>query len=113
MGEVARYELDDGTRVAFEIVPGDGFRPAGAADVAGRVRDAVDPAVRAARVVLERLKEAAPDEVEVKFGIKVSGKANWVVAKASTDANFEVKLVWRDGPPALVPPEEEPAEEGA
>lgn len=31
----------------------------------------------------------------MKFGVKVTGKMNWMVAKASTDANFEVKLIWR------------------
>ncbi|MFC0039695.1 CU044_2847 family protein [Actinomadura rayongensis] len=107
MGEVVKYELDDATQVAFEIAPTDEFRPVGTAeDVQGRVRDAIDPAVRAARVVLERLKDASPDEVEVKFGVKVSGTANWLVAKAATDANFEVKLVWRSGVPAAVPEEE-------
>ncbi|POM22761.1 hypothetical protein BTM25_49650 [Actinomadura rubteroloni] len=107
MGEVVKYELDDATQVAFEIDPGDEYRPVGTAeDVHGRVRDAIDPAVRAARVVLERLKDASPDEVEVKFGVKVSGTANWLIAKAATDANFEVKLVWRSGVPAAAPEEE-------
>ncbi|GAA2124552.1 CU044_2847 family protein [Actinomadura napierensis] len=112
MAEVVRYQLDDGTQVEFETVPEAGFRPAGVSEVAGRVRDAVEPVVGAARVVLEQLKDAAPDEVEVKFGVKVTGKTNWMVAQAATDANFEIKLVWRPGAPAPVAPvEEAPAEE--
>lgn len=35
--------------------------------------------------VLEKVKEAAPEEIKVKFGIKVSGTANWLVAKAATE----------------------------
>ncbi|MFI6516677.1 CU044_2847 family protein [Spirillospora sp. NPDC050679] len=112
MAEVVRYELDDTTQVTFEIIPESGFRPAGAAEAAGRVRDAVDPVVQAARTVLDKLKETSPDELELKFGVKVSGKANWIVAKAATDANFEVKLIWRAAPaPVPAPVEEQAAEE--
>lgn len=72
-----------------------GFRPAGPEEIAGRVRDAVGPAVEAAKTVLDKVKEARPDEVELRFGIKVSGGANWLVAKAVGEASFEVTLTWR------------------
>lgn len=91
---VVSYELDDGTMVQFEIEPSTGFRPAGPDEVAGRIREAVAPAVESARAVLEKMKEAAPREIEVKFGIKASGTANWLVAKAATEGNFEITLTW-------------------
>ena len=50
--------------------------------------------MEAAKAVLEKVKEARPDEVELKFGIKVSGGANWLVAKAAGEANFEISLAW-------------------
>lgn len=93
--EVTRYTIDDGTVVAFEIDPPDGYRPAGAKDVVGQIREAVTPAIEAARVVVERARAVSPDEVEVKFGIKVSGEANWWVAKAATEGNFEITLTWK------------------
>ena len=71
-----------------------GFTPAGPNEIAGKIREAVGPAVEGARVVLEKVKETKPDEVELKFGIKVSGTANWLVAKAATEGNFEVTLTW-------------------
>ena len=67
------------------------------------MRDAVQPAVDAARDVLYRLKELHPDEVEVRFAIKVSETANWLVARAASEGNFEVALRWR-------PTEEAPTE---
>lgn len=94
MAAVVGYALDDGTVVRFEIDPDAGFRPAGPDEVVGRVREAVAPAVEGARAVLEKVKEAAPDEIKVKFGIKVSGTANWLVAKAATEGNFEITLTW-------------------
>jgi hypothetical protein len=87
----------------FEIDAVDGFYPAASPDeVLGWVRDAVRPAVDAAKTVLERVKEARPDEVELKFGIKVSGSVNWLGAKAASDGHFEVTLRWR---PAAGPDE--------
>jgi hypothetical protein len=95
--QVVTYRVDESTVASFEIEPAEGFFPAGADTIAGRVRDAVEPAVRAARAVLDRVEEVRPDQVEVKFGIKVSGGANWLVARAATEGNFEVTLTWTPG----------------
>ena len=93
---VVRYEFDDGTTVGFVTTPVAGFHPAAAeGTVIARIQDAVEPCIRAARVVLDKLKELAPDEAEVTFGIKVGGETSWLVAKGSTEANFEVKLTWK------------------
>jgi hypothetical protein len=98
--DVVSYELDDSSVVRFEIDRPAGFRPAGGAGrAAGRVQDAIVPVVEAAKVVLGKVREAAPDEVEVTFGVKVSGLADWVIARAASEANFEIKLTWRPGPP--------------
>jgi hypothetical protein len=92
--QIVTYRVDDGTAVMLEIEPTEGFRPAGVGEVLGRVQDAVAPAAEAAKAVLEKVKEAAPDEVVVKFGVKASGQANWFVAKAAGEGNFEVTLTW-------------------
>jgi hypothetical protein len=95
--QIVRYQLDDSTLVGFEFEPDQGFHQAGAKEFAGQVRKAVEPAVEAAKAVLEKVKEIKPDEVEVKFGVKVSGEASWVVAKAATEGNFEITLNWSSG----------------
>ena len=92
--QVVSYALDDETVVRFEIDPTGEFHQFSSVDVVGRVRDAARPAVQAARAVLDQAVALSPEEVQVKFGVKVSGTANWLVAKAATDANFEVTLVW-------------------
>jgi hypothetical protein len=94
---VAKYQLDDSTVVGFEFDPGPGFQPAGAKELIGQVRQAVGPAVEAASAVLDKVKEIKPDEVEVKFGVKVTGEASWVVARAATEGNFEITLTWSAG----------------
>jgi hypothetical protein len=31
----------------------------------------------------------------VTFGVKVSGGMDWLIARAASEANFEIKLTWR------------------
>jgi len=55
----------------------------------------VSPAIAAAKVVLDRLNELGSESVEVRFGVKVSGRDNWAVARRAEEGNFEVTLSWR------------------
>ena len=96
---VVTYELDDETRVRFEVDPTSEWSEVSSEKVLGRIREAVEPAVEGAKAVLDRVREVGPDEIEVKFGIKVSGDMNWLIAKAATEANFEVTLTWTPGTP--------------
>jgi hypothetical protein len=89
--------VDDSTVVGFEFDPGPGWHQAGTKELVGQVRKAVTPAVEAAKAVLEQVKEIAPDGIEVKFGVKVTGEANWIVAKAATEGSFEITLTWEPG----------------
>lgn len=95
--QIVTYQLDDSTTVRFEVEPPPGFAPAGAGEIAGRVREAVGPAIEAAKTVLDKVKETQPHRIQLTFGIKVSGGANWLVAKATSDANFEISLTWLRG----------------
>jgi hypothetical protein len=92
--QIVKYQLDDSTVVGFEFEPSSGFHQAGAKEFVGQVSKAVEPAVEAAKAVLEKVKEIKPDEVEVKFAVKVTGEANWVVAKAATEGSFEITVKW-------------------
>jgi NTP-dependent ternary system trypsin peptidase co-occuring protein len=93
MAEIG-YMLDDGTVVRFEFEPPAGFQPAGTREVVGKLKEAVEPLVAGAMVVLEKVRTARPNGVEVKFGVKASGTADWLIAKAATEGNFEITLTW-------------------
>lgn len=56
--------------------------------------------------MLEKVKEINPEGVEVRFGVKVTGEANWVVAKAATEGSFEITLTWE-------PSSEQPAQQAS
>jgi hypothetical protein len=94
VSQIVKYQVDDDTIVGFEFEPGPGWHPVGAREIVGQVRSAVGPAIDAARAVLEKAKEARPNHIEVKFGVKVNGEANWLVAKAAAEGNFEITLSW-------------------
>lgn len=52
-----------------------------------------------AKAFLQQVRKLAdsPDEVEVTFGLKASGEfGNFAIAKASGEANYTVKLVWKN-----------------
>ncbi|MFD6565255.1 CU044_2847 family protein [Micromonospora profundi] len=87
--------MDSGTITEIEIEPVAGFQPASSGDVAGRVREAAKPAIQAARELLDQVRVLTPDAVQVKFGVKVTGTTNWLIAKAATEGNFEVTLHWQ------------------
>ncbi|MFE5690641.1 CU044_2847 family protein [Streptomyces sp. NPDC056512] len=95
---VVSYALDADTVVQFEIEPTGDWQQVRSGQVSNNVDDAARPAVEAAQRVLAQAVALRPAEVEVSFGIKVSGTANWLVAKAASEANFGVKLTWRQGP---------------
>jgi Phosphoenolpyruvate carboxylase len=94
---VVSYALDADTVVEFEIEPTDEWRQVSSDQVISRVDEAARPAVEAAQRILAQIAALRPAEVEVSFGIKVNGTANWLVAKAASEANFGVKLTWRPG----------------
>jgi len=106
--QVVSYAVDDETIVKFEVEPVAGFTPAGADQILGRMQEAIEPAVAAARVVLEKVRQMRPDEVEVKFALKASGTANWLIAKAAAEGNFEVTLRWQPSSTSGSKPGEDP-----
>lgn len=100
MSDFVRYELEDGSEVYFESAEGSlvSLR-SGSPDVvdAGRLGDRLQHIAAAAAEVSKGLRERlAPEEIELDFGVKVSGEVNWwFFAKANGEASMNVKLTWR------------------
>jgi hypothetical protein len=78
----------------------------GPADVvdAGKLGDRLSHIAAAADQVSKELREQlAPEEMELEFGVKISGEVGWwFFAKASGEAAINVTLTWRK--PAEAPP---------
>lgn len=117
MVEFAEFSLEDGGTVLVEVETKPGLERAARGDAIfknvtesfekalSQVRDAASAAM-AQFLAMPR----CPDEVELKFGVKLDAQAGAVIARTGLQGQFEVKLKWRRGE---APVEEESVEEEA
>jgi hypothetical protein len=98
MAAFVRYTLEDGSDVLFESAEGLVEARGGAPEVVdgGKLRTRLEHVSSAASAVADALRaRLAPDEVELKFGLKVSGEVNWwFFAKNQAEGTIEVTLRW-------------------
>jgi hypothetical protein len=92
----------DGHLTVFEVDPAaePGLGLAGGHDgKAARARMSFDTALNEVRPALvkvaELVRQLAPSEAEVEFGLKVGGETGIIIAKGTTEVNFAVKLTWK------------------
>ncbi|WP_424187111.1 CU044_2847 family protein [Actinokineospora sp. G85] len=102
MTDLVQFPLSNGASVLVEVDAAHRIAPAGrAADVLDRARvsleDALSGVVGAAEAALHRFRDMdkAPDEVELKFGVKLDVEAGAFIAKTGVQGQLEVKLRWR------------------
>ena len=102
--EVVEFSDADGGTIAIVVIEPKlqaGFTAIGRnrSDEKISYREAINQVKPAADYLLQSITQldAAPDKVEVSFGIKLSTKAGAVIASASAEGNFSVKLTWERG----------------
>ncbi|MEO8282795.1 MAG: CU044_2847 family protein [Pseudarthrobacter sp.] len=110
MTEVVRYEVGSGT-VLVEVadnsygVDHPARNEQGILDAGRRLEDALASVRPAAKAVVEAMRELAPEEMEIEFGVKLAGNAGAVIARNSADGHFILRMSWSAAP--VTPPEEE------
>lgn len=99
--DLLRFRTEDGGEVTVEVSDtGEGFAPAGRnrriAEAGSTFEAALGEARRAAKAALAVFRSAdlGPDEIEVQFGVKLSGEAGAIIARTSLEAHLIVKLAW-------------------
>jgi Trypsin-co-occurring domain 1 len=107
MADFVKYELDDGSEVYFESAEASlvSLRGGDAEVVdAGKLGDRLSHIAAAADQVSKGLRERLkPEEIELEFGVKISGEVGWwFFAKATGEASLNVTLTWRK--PVEAPP---------
>ncbi|SED14708.1 hypothetical protein SAMN04489727_6620 [Amycolatopsis tolypomycina] len=113
MQEFVRFPLADGGTVVVEVEGEPGLErasvPSGVLRKASTTFEHALGEVRtAAAAALAQFRNLGPDEVELKFGVKLDAQAGAVIARTGLQGQFEVKLKWvREG---AAPSEEAPAE---
>ncbi|MGA5526657.1 MULTISPECIES: CU044_2847 family protein [Streptomyces] len=95
--------LDSGGEILLEAVtaaPAEGPVPAGrlgdtVRELPRTLSDAMAPVRDMARTVLDGLRQAGPDEVEVEFGVDLSAETGVVIAKSQTGFHLKVRVLWQ------------------
>jgi hypothetical protein len=108
--KLVRFKLDDGTPFLVEVAAtgtaSTGPTLAGkktdqliedAKQSFDQVLDVVGPVTRKLATRLRTGLAQDANEVEVKFGLKLTGGADLVFATAGGEVNFEVTLKWKNG----------------
>lgn len=100
--ELAEFGLDDGGSVLVEVAPSPHESPVGRQQdtltqvgvtfdrAIGRVRDAAVAALGQFQQMSRR-----PDEVAIKFGVKLDTEVGALIAKTGVEGQLEVTLTWR------------------
>ena len=94
-GPFVTYTTNRGDNVRLEIEPsGDGFMPVSGERPLGGLTDLFRPVFSAVEALVWEAREVHPDEVTVRFGIKLTGGGQAIVSKNVNDSNFEISLSW-------------------
>jgi hypothetical protein len=99
--ELLRYTLQDGTEVHFETAESSAIsQRSGAPEIidGGALGSRLRAVALAAEEVTKELRQAmTPDEIELSFGIKVSGEVNWwYFAKVQGESTMNVRVTWKN-----------------
>jgi Trypsin-co-occurring domain 1 len=108
VSELVEFPLESGGTVLVDVAPDSARSPVrrglsteGLVTRADQTLEAALTRVKpAAAALVEGLRSVAdpPDQIEVTFGIRLSGEAGAVVAKTAAEANFSVALRWSRPP---------------
>ena len=102
MKRLVDFPLEDGNHMLVEIEETDqgGLVQASLSETIVKAQQTLEKSLEkvkpAAKYIIQQLRELhdEPNEVEVAFGLKLSADAGAVLASASAEANYTVKLKW-------------------
>lgn len=103
MKKIVKYSLEDGNEVLVEV--GEVDEPN---DDRIALSEGITKATQTFETALENIKPVAnaiisklsslskkPDEVEVKFGVKMTASMGAIIASGSAEINYEITLKWK------------------
>ncbi|MGW0708797.1 CU044_2847 family protein [Streptomyces sp. NPDC002643] len=94
-----------GERVQVEVQPPQGgFRPVSRERGLGHLSETFRPVMRVAETFVREVRDspARPDEVQLRFGVKLAATGEAVLSQGIADGHFEVTLSWSRTEPVTV-----------
>lgn len=107
MKRLVSYPLEAGGSILIEVEDSAagpvrrGLQPDQIIETVGNSFEAAIDAIKPAAVAIAgRFRDFAggPEDVEIEFGLKFTGQAGAIIASASTEAQFRVKMIWKGKP---------------
>jgi Trypsin-co-occurring domain 1 len=100
--QLAEFSLEDGTKFLVEVDEPDNIAIEKVALPTGQMvakakqsfEESLDKVKPVAAAVVGKLRELSADEVEVKFGIKLSAEAGAIFTSLGGEVNYEITLKW-------------------
>lgn len=103
MRTLLRIPIEGGGSLLVEAEPGAADGPVRAGRIGTVIEDttlslqtALGSVRETSRILLEQLRAAGPHEVEVEFGVELTGQVGAVIARAEGGCHLIVKLVWKN-----------------
>lgn len=103
MAPLARIPLEGGGYVLVEA-PDTAEGPVRAGRIGEAIQnlpetlqESLGPVTEAARVALEQLRKARPDDITIQFGVDLSVAAGAVIAKTGAGCHLTVTMAWKGG----------------
>lgn len=59
------------------------------------LEDALDHIRPAAQLIVDKLRDVSPQEIEVEFGVRLEAEAGVVITKTKAEAHFKIVLKWK------------------
>jgi hypothetical protein len=102
MKHLVEFPLEDGGSIVVEVdePESEGTIRAARGDTIIKAKETLEEALNnvlpVTKSIVEKLRSIRnkPDEIEIRFGVKLSTLAGAVIASASAEANFDVKVRW-------------------
>jgi hypothetical protein len=102
MKHLVEFPLEDGGSIVVEVdePESEGIVRAARENTIVKAKETLEEALNkilpVTRSVVEKLSSLAdrPEEIEIRFGVKLSTAAGAVIASASAEANFDVTVRW-------------------
>ncbi|MEV7616791.1 CU044_2847 family protein [Streptomyces sp. NPDC089799] len=103
MASLTRVPLDGGGWILVEQPDGpvgegaleEGRLGAAVQDLPHTLREALEPVTEAARIALDQLRKARPDEITVEFGLDLAVEAGVVITRSRANCHLNVSMRWK------------------
>lgn len=93
-----KFGLEDDKEVYIETYPiyleGEEEESAVGDKVVKKFKEVWEDLKPALSIIVSQIEKLTPDELEIKFGVKLTANFRAIIAGGSGEGNFEVKLGW-------------------